>query len=106
MLLALAPLRVATERGWPVLGLLDRTAAGGARALVVGGLGPCLMGAEGTFEIVQALARVGAGEGSALVQWPERAALTFLAAPAAEEPIRPAAMAAATQAASERQWRA
>jgi 3-oxoacyl-(acyl-carrier-protein) synthase len=106
MLLALAPLRVATERGWPVLGLLDRTAAGGGRGLVVGGMGPCLMGAEGTFEIVQALARVGAGENSAHVQWPERAALTFLAAPAAEEPIRPADMAAAIHAASERQWRA
>ena len=98
MLLALAPLRVAAERGWPVLALLDGTEAGDGRGLVVGGIGPCLLGAEGTFEIVEALARLEAGAASAQVQWSERAALTFLAAPASEESIRPGVMTSATHA--------
>jgi 3-oxoacyl-(acyl-carrier-protein) synthase len=105
MLLALAPLRVAAVRGWPVLAVLDRTEADDGHGLVVGGSGPCLLGAEGTFEIVQALARLDAGAASVQVHWSERAALSFLAAPAVEESMRPAVMASATHAGlTERQW--
>jgi 3-oxoacyl-(acyl-carrier-protein) synthase/acyl-CoA thioesterase FadM len=105
LLLALAPLRVARERGWPVLGLLHATAPGEARGVVVGGTGPCLLGAEGTFEIVQALARLEAGAPSAEVRWSDRDALAFLAAPAAEESLRPATLAAVTRAGqTEREW--
>ncbi|HEV7499293.1 MAG TPA: beta-ketoacyl synthase N-terminal-like domain-containing protein, partial [Vicinamibacteria bacterium] len=105
MLLALAPLRVARQRGWPVLGLLDPTASGEGRGFVVGGTGPCLVGAEGTFEIVQALAGLAGGAASAHVRWAERAALGFRAAPAAENVLQPAAMASATRAGvTERQW--
>jgi hypothetical protein len=98
MLLALAPLRVAAERGWPVLAVLDRTAADDGRGLLVGGSGPCLLGAEGTHEIVEALARLDAGAASVQVHWSERAALTFLAAPALDESMRPVVMASATHA--------
>jgi hypothetical protein len=105
LLLALVPLRVASEKGWPVLALLDHRRGANGSDVVVGGTAPCLLGAEGTFEVVQALAGLRAGAASVHVTWPAGAALTFLAAVPAEEPARPAAIASASNAGrTERPW--
>ena len=105
LLLALTPLRLASEKGWPVLALLDRRRGAKGSDVVVGGTGPCLLGAEGTFEVVQALARLRAGAASVQVAWPAGPALTFLAAPPVEEPVRPEVLASTANAGrTERPW--
>jgi 3-oxoacyl-(acyl-carrier-protein) synthase/malonyl CoA-acyl carrier protein transacylase/acyl-CoA thioesterase FadM len=105
LLLALAPLPVAAEKGWPVLALLDHRRVSSGASLAVGGRGPCLLGAEGTFEIVQALAALRAGAACAEVEWPSGPALTFLAATPVGEAVAPDAMVSAANAGrTERQW--
>jgi acyl transferase domain-containing protein len=104
LLLALAPLRVAAEKGWPVLALLDSRRISNGAAQTVGGRGPCLLGAEGTFEIVQALASLRAGAASAQVDWPSGSALTFLAATPVGTVASEAMVSAANAGRTERQW--
>jgi hypothetical protein len=108
ILLALAPVRVANEKGWPVLGLVDARRAGDGPATVVGGLGPCLLGAEGALEITEALARLRAGAASAPLTWPAGPSLTFrtasLAAPEGTVGAAAAMMAPAHAARTERPW--
>jgi 3-oxoacyl-(acyl-carrier-protein) synthase len=105
LLVALAPLRVAAEKGWPVLALLDRRRTTSGADLVVGGRAPCLLGAEGTFEIVQALASMRAGAACAQVAWPSGPAVTLLAATPVGEFMAPVTMVAAANAGrTERPW--
>jgi hypothetical protein len=89
LLLALAPLSVAAEKGWPVLAVLDAPGAGDPD-LAVGSAAPCLLGAEGTLEIAEALHRLREGAGAVRVGWGSGTGLTFRAAPAAEPRDRPA----------------
>ena len=105
LLIALAPLGVAVQKGWPVLGVLEHTQEANGSDVTVGGTGPCLLGAEGTFEIVQALARLRAGAACVHVRWPAGTGLTFLAAPPLEQASRPAEVASVVNAGRmERTW--
>jgi 3-oxoacyl-(acyl-carrier-protein) synthase/acyl-CoA thioesterase FadM len=103
LLVALAPLALAVEKGWPTLAVLDARGQGDPD-VTVGQADRCLLGAEGALEVVQALARVRAGAPSTCLGWASGARLTFLAAPAAETRDRPALTSAAHAGRSEAPW--
>ena len=84
LLIALAPLGVAAQQGWPVLGLLDHTQGGNGAAVLVGRTGPLLLGADLPD-------RSGAGSASrrrraVRVLWPAGTVLTPRGSPRTSRP--------------------
>jgi acyl transferase domain-containing protein/NAD(P)-dependent dehydrogenase (short-subunit alcohol dehydrogenase family)/acyl-CoA thioesterase FadM len=79
LLLALTPLSVARDKGWPVLAILGDPAET-ERPLAVGGERSCLLGAEGAFEVARAVDAARRGERTS-VSWSGGGRLSFAPGP-------------------------
>jgi acyl transferase domain-containing protein/NAD(P)-dependent dehydrogenase (short-subunit alcohol dehydrogenase family)/acyl-CoA thioesterase FadM len=81
LILALTPLDIAREKGWPVLAVLDDT-SDSEKPLAVGSESTCLLGAEGAPEVARAVEAARRGERCS-VSWPGGARLSFAPLPGA-----------------------
>jgi acyl transferase domain-containing protein/NAD(P)-dependent dehydrogenase (short-subunit alcohol dehydrogenase family)/acyl-CoA thioesterase FadM len=83
VVLALAPVALAREKGWNVIAVLGGRPA--AKRLDVGRERVCLLGAEGALEVGAALEAAARGQGVS-VAWPRGGELVFAPARAAADP--------------------